>query len=220
MAGQDDNPSNKNKEGTSESPQEWAQRLKGKKDYRAFAAVNNSKDYSDQFQKWKKRDIANDILRKAGSDAVDAILKELATDGVGSSDLADLLVNIGDSKAVPLLKKKLDRGDFKAYGSQYRVQEFINKYPELHGTTETVKCALCGKSRPVTEMRGLADGTYFCTDTCWEKRGKVLQHGIGTDCPFYSEGMCTAGDGNNLCSLQSGSYLTSCYVYSMYRGTV
>jgi hypothetical protein len=68
-------------------------------------------------------------------------------------------------------------------------------------------------------MRGGGD-TYFCKDTCWKKRGRVLAHGIGTDCSFYSEGMCTAGDGDTLCSLGSGSYKSSCYVYAMHKGTV
>jgi len=202
-----------------DSPESWAQRLMEKKDYRALAAVNNSEDYSEGFQKWEKRDIANRILMKAGAEAVDAIMEELATDGVGSIDLAGLLVDIGDPKAVPLLKRKLDRGDFSAHGSQHRIREFVTRHPELHGTVETVECALCGKRRLVTAMHGAGD-TYFCVDTCWKKRGRVLHHGTGTDCPFYSEGMCTAGDGDLLCSLQSGSYESSCHVYAIHTGTL
>jgi hypothetical protein len=158
------------------------------------------------------------VLKEAGVEAVDAFLEELATDGVGSSDLADLLVYIGDKKAVPLLKKKFDRGDFKPYGgTQSDVKNFVEKYPDLYGEVETVKCALCGKTGPVTSMRGVAGGKFFCLDTCWGNRGRVLPHGIGTDCPYYSEGMCKAGDGDNLCSLWSGSYKISCIVYSMKR---
>jgi hypothetical protein len=201
-----------------DTPELWAQALKQQKDYRALAAINNSQDYSKGFNKWRKRDLANRILREAGAEAVDAILAELDTDGVGGIDLATLLVDIGDPKAVPLLKRKLDRGDFSAYGSQYRIRDFVGEHPELHGAVETVECALCGKSRPVADMRGGGD-TYFCTDTCWPKRGRVLAHGTGTDCPFYAEGMCTAGEGDSLCSLGSGSYASSCYVYAMHKGT-
>jgi hypothetical protein len=202
-----------------DSPELWAQELKEKKDYRALAAIYNSQDYSPGFHPWQKRGIANRILREAGAEAVDAIMEELETDGVGSMDLAALLADIGDPKAVPLLKKKLDRGDFPAGTSEFFIRKFVKQHPKLHGTVEKVKCALCGKSRAVTRMRGSGD-TYFCKDTCWKNRGRVLPHGIGTDCPFYSEGMCTAGDGDSLCSLGVGSYQSSCYVYAMYRGTV
>jgi hypothetical protein len=102
--------------------------LKGKKDYRALAAIHNSQDYSEAFKKWEKRDIADEILREAGSEAVDAIIEELATDGVGSDDLADLLIDIGDLKAVPLLKRKLDHGDFDAYSSKDRILEFVARF--------------------------------------------------------------------------------------------
>jgi ankyrin repeat protein len=205
--------------GISESPETWAERLKAKKDFRALAAINNSKDYSPAFQKFKKRDIANQILMDAGAEAVDAIMQELDTEGVGSYDLAKLLVRIGDPKAVPILKKKLDRGLFSCYNPS-NIERFIKEHQDLIGEVEMVTCALCGKTRPVTETQLFYDEgrqvKRFCKDTCWQKRGRVLKSGIGTDCPFYSEGMCTAGGGDSLCSLKAGSYF-SCHVYAIYK---
>jgi ankyrin repeat protein len=204
----------------SESPELWARKLKVKKDYHALAAINNSQDFSPQFQKWRKRDLANRILRDAGAEAVDAIMQELDTEGVGSYDLASLLVKIGDTRAVPLLKRKLDRGLFDS-NAKSRIQWFIKKHQDLVGEVELVKCVLCGKVRPVTETQYIFDeggkAKRFCSDTCWQKRGRVLKSGIGTDCPFYSEGICKAGDGDSLCSLQTGSYVSSCHVYAMYK---
>jgi len=199
----------------SESPEEWAQILKEEKDYRSLAAINNSQDYRKEFQKFRKRDIANRILREVGTDAVNSILEELATEDVGRADLANLLVDIGDPKAVPLMKKSFDRGKFNAYGSRKRIRDFVQKHPDLHEDEETGKCALCEKTRKVTEMRSFRD-VSFCKETCWNKRGLVVGDGIGKDCPFYSEGMCKAGEGSSLCSLQAGHYSTACYVYGMH----
>lgn len=205
--------------GISESPEIWAERLRAKKDFRPLAAINNSKDYNPAFQKFKKRDIANQILIDAGTEAVDAIIQELNTEGVGSYDLANLLVRIGDPKSVPILKKKLDRGIFSSYNPS-NIEHFIKEHQNLIGDVEMVTCALCGKTRPVTETQLFYNEgrqvKRFCKDTCWQKRGRVLKSGIGTACPFYSEGMCTAGNGDSLCSLKAGSYF-SCHVYGIYK---
>jgi len=180
-----------------ESPEHWARRLKEKKDYRALAEINNSKDYDEPFH-WRKRDIANRILVESGAEAVDHIIEELATDGVGSADLAEVLVTIGDPKAVPILRKKLDRGEFSAYISQVgAIRKFVEKYPELAGEVEMVECAICGKTRPVTEtdytqLEGKLN--RFCKDTCWEKRGRIIGSKDGVGCPYYTKDrMCTAG---------------------------
>jgi hypothetical protein len=200
----------------------WAEELEARDDYRTLAAVNNSQDYSQEFMKNRKRAAANRILMEAGSKAVDGILEELATDGVGSSDLAEVLVAIGDPKAVPLLKTFFDRGEFKAYGSaQGKVKEFIEAHPDSAGETETLECAVCHRVRPVTEMRYfIDDGTkkFFCLDGCWDRRGSVLvSAGTATGCPFFSSGMCSAGEGGQVCSFRGASYQTGCFVYSMQR---
>jgi len=97
-----------------------------------------------------------------------------------------------------------------------RIEEFIDRYPESHGPREELTCALCGKKCPVNEMRGAGD-KFFCPDTCWGKRGLVLGSKLPSakQCPFYSEGMCTAKAGDWLCSLKFGSYESTCYVYKM-----
>jgi len=100
-----------------ESPERWAQKLREDKDYRALAAINNSKDYDEPFH-WKKRGIANKILVETGGEAVDDIIEELATEGVGGMELAVVLAKIGNPKAVSILRRKLDRGEFRSYLSQ------------------------------------------------------------------------------------------------------
>jgi hypothetical protein len=132
-------------------PEVWAQNLKDKKDYRALAAINNSNNYSDSFNKWRKAALANSILREAGAEAVEAILEELATDGVGSVDLANVLVEVGDPKAVPLLKQKLARGDFAAYGSQYSIRDFVARFDA--GLRSKIEASAQEKEEKLTEAR-------------------------------------------------------------------
>lgn len=208
--------------GLVESPEEWAQKLKEKKDYRGLAAIFNSQDYSEEFQKWRKQGIAKGILREAGAEAVDAILEELATDGVGSEYLAELLVEIGDPKAVPLLKKRLDRGDFQFEPRlESEIRAFVEKHPDLIGEVEMVKCALCGKTRPVTETdyHRSVEGQVkrFCKDTCWIKRGRIIGSKDGVGCPYYTEDrMCVAGLGEpSPCSFtfRVGPSFTACHIY-------
>ena len=107
------------------TPEEWANGLKDKKDYRSLAAIYCTGSNSEEFQ--RKRAIANRILLEAGSVAVDGILKELSKATGGSIYLADLLIDIGHPKAVPALKRKLEAGDFDAYGSS-KYREFIAKF--------------------------------------------------------------------------------------------
>ena len=201
-----------------ESPEEWAQELAERKDFATLAAINNSTDYSARAKVQDKRRIANRILRQAGAGAVDAILAEIAKDGVGSPNLAELLVQIGDPRAVPVLKRKLDRGDFRAYVSlEPGIRRFVEKHKELQGPVEDVACRLCGKSKPVVEMRGFKD-VFFCKHPCWGKRGMVLAKDCGKDCPYWVEGMCGITEYAQICTLQSGHYATACHLYRMHHG--
>lgn len=88
----------------------------------------NSKDYSKEFDKFNRQSSAKSILKEAGSEAIDAILDKLAVDGVGSEDLAELLTKIADPKAVPLLKKMLDRGKIPSGWTKTDVETFVKKY--------------------------------------------------------------------------------------------
>jgi hypothetical protein len=157
-----------------------------------------------------------DALKEAGSEALNAILDGLAVsqDILSNADLAEILVKIADPKAVPLLKKKLDSGEIHDSNAKKDAEAFVNKYPELHEPAEMAVCSLCGKSRPILELRKVNPNFFFCIDTCWNRRGKIVgsKHAGTLGCPFYSEGMCT-GDGGNTCSLSFGSYSTTCYVY-------
>lgn len=130
---------------------------------------------------------------------------------------AETLVYLGDTSSIPLLKKYSDRGEFRAYGGAYEITQFVTAHSELHPPEETQTCVICGTVRPVSALRGSAD-LWFCVGQCWKKRGSILPTGIGRDCPFWSEGLCTAGGGDHLCSLQVGHYLTDCYVYSQFGG--
>ena len=213
---------------TYETYESWARKLKDKKNYRALAAIHNSQNYSEEFQIWEKKDLANDILRGAGSEAVNAILEELATDGVGNDDLARLLVDIGDPKAVRLLKKMLDRGSFFIGDELGRreIENFVEKHTEIirEMEVEMAKCAVCGKERPVTEMRILKGGTEgdtgFCVGTCWEKRGRIFGSEDGVGCPYYTKDrMCAPPQGDpSPCSFtfKIGPTYKDCPVYGTF----
>lgn len=206
-----------------ESPiQSWARNLAEKKDYRALTAIFYSHDYRPS--RYEKQDMACQTLRKAGAEAVDAILEELARRG-WNGDLAKLLVEIGDPKAVPLLKKMLDRGAGAGEVTTIdRIEEFIKEHPELHGPAERVKCLLCGKTRPVNQMRGCYEEkgqtVGLCTRTCWRKRGRVLGSKDGVGCPYYNEDrMCVPPGGEpSPCTFKFkiGPIFTACYVYRTY----
>jgi hypothetical protein len=194
-------------------PELLVNELLNKKDYRGLAAMYNSTDYEDG-NRYKKRNYAYKILIEVGSEAVDDILKELELNGVGKNDLAELLYFIGDTRAVPLLKKMLDRGAFCGYDTtESRVRGFVERYPELWGEIEKVTCPICGTVRPASEMKPCED-KYFC-EGCWSKRGRVLKSGYGTGCPNYHEGVCIIrGSDTGLCSLGPGKYYaTECFAY-------
>jgi hypothetical protein len=201
-----------------ETPKEWAQKLKEKKDYRTLAAEFNNMDSlltsEGRERHYARESDAKQALKEAGSEAIDALLYEIAVEGRGKLGLTEILVNIADPKAVPLLKKMLDSGKFTSSKTKQDVEAFVNKYPELHEPAEMAVCSLCGKSRPIVELRNVKPNFFFCLDTCWNRRGKIVgsKHPGALGCPFYAEGMCGV-DGGNTCSLSFGSYGTTCYVY-------
>ncbi len=205
---------------TSETAKRWAQRLADAKDYASLAAymlVYNfqSPDGVDLCN--AKHSCAKEVLVKAGTDAIDAILEQIPkADGSNDYELAQILVKIGDVRAVPLLKRLDDTDKWSAYGCRSDITEFVNKFPQFHGPVEKVSCAVCGKVRLVTETRQCED-KRFCIETCWRKRGHVIRHGIGTGCPHYQEGVCVIGERDTgLCSLQEGNYRSSCNVYALH----
>jgi hypothetical protein len=104
---------------------EWAQDLKEKSDYAALAAVT----YNSRDPQWsEKKGVAERILKQAGGEAVDEILREISSHSYCNIYLADVLVDIGDPRAIPVLKKELLAGGFKAYGSESTIARFVTKF--------------------------------------------------------------------------------------------
>ena len=203
---------------------EWARALKNSKDYRALASYIHFSRYGaeDPSLFREKEMLAKTILIEAGSLAVDVILDVLASTWGHQSyiDLAEILVRIGDPKGVPLLKKLLDKGEFDRYAdfTKRAIQSFVDKYPQVHGEAEKVFCAICGKARLITETQPFGN-KRLCYGACWANRGRFAL-GRGYGCPYYADGICTAG-GEKLdlcatCSLVSGSYFTNCAVYALH----
>lgn len=92
----------------------WADDLERKKDYAALAEIFNCTDYRVEFQLTGREAAARAILKKAGPEAVPAILGAMDTDKVGIDRLAALLLELKAREAVPELKKHLDAGRFAA----------------------------------------------------------------------------------------------------------
>ena len=186
------------------------------RDYNVFTSLFEHEKYGTP--KWR---IAEMVMDVAGGDVVDAILKQLEKEGPCSYDFAEILVKVGDPKAVPLLKKLWDRGVFSSTSGNIKIKHFIDHYPELQGEVEAVKCDVCGRERPTLEMRYVVKPDrvgkfWFCEDTCWSKRGRLVgsAYSGAMACPFYSSGMCKVGNGSNVCSLQYGTY-DNCHVHRL-----
>lgn len=190
--------------------EQWAQELKERGDYRALAAINNSTDYDAPLH-WEKRDLANRILRETGSDAVDAILRELATGGIGKDDLAEVLVDIGDPKAVPLLKKMLDGGVFDAYGVKFAIEDFVKSHPEQYESVKDITDQdrlrhICSDSQRSVEDRISAAkrvkdkdflSDLYVKNFCkrWQMSStELVQHSITHDAEFYEKLLETLDD--------------------------
>ena len=126
------------------------------------------------------------------------------------------LAEIGHPMAVPALKALLDRGELGCPPNS-DVERFVKKHPEMVGPSERVTCYMCSANKSITETRAYGD-KRFCTTTCWPKRGRVLETGKGQGCPFFSEGMCDAGDGDAICSLPPTQvHYAGCHVFRLYR---
>ena len=178
-----------------------------KKYYESLAYVVGSPDHHARY------DDAIAKLKEAANhpDAIDAMMEVVARESWGRHALAQLLIEIGEPKAFPLLKRLSDRGKFEGYYSMIRaIDDYIEAHPELKEPEQRVVCALCGKAVPVRCAKYFGYGTdeqWFCVDTCWSRRGTVI--GDLGSCPFLRTGNCLAG---GECSLRSGSYF-DCYVY-------
>jgi len=113
-------------------------------------------------------------------------------------------------------KKVVNFGEYKASWPEDYFKSSVDKQ-----VFDPAKCALCGKKRSEKEMRSVGERDRlrsFCLDTCWSKRGQIIGSKLESakQCPFYSGGMCTASR-DHICSLQFGTYGSTCFVYKMKR---
>lgn len=84
--------------------QAWARAAIDARDWKSLAEVFDSQDYTPEFNKNARKRLAKAALLEAGAEAQDAIIEQLKTNGVGTNDLAAILEQIGDARAVgPLL---------------------------------------------------------------------------------------------------------------------
>jgi hypothetical protein len=190
-------------------PENWASELSASKDF--FTLADTFNYYPGDKM---KQDTAKQYLIRAGSEALDGIMKALSKEDWGKQPLSEILAEIGDPRAVPLLKQMIDRASYKGFYSP-EVYEFVEKYPQMHNE-EKLKCALCGKDDLTSQMRLFGRGENaraFCSATCWPERAEVLVHELG-DCRFYQHGACALG---GECSMLADSYL-SCQVYQSAGG--
>jgi hypothetical protein len=176
---QDKQPDPSRKEQAPTAPQEspaarWARELKEIGDYVSLARIYTETGSYDDRETEDKRDAADSVLRSAGSEAVDAILAVLdeAEQGWlgGKAYLARTLCDIGDSRAIPLLKTLLNRGRFSTGHEQAQVRQFVDSHPELWRQEEIVFCLRCEKQVPVSETEFYGDSSgrewRLCPD-CW-----------------------------------------------------
>lgn len=165
-----------------------------------------------------RHDDALSKLREAANDsyAIDAMMEVVARDSWGRHGLAQILVDAEASRALPLLKRLVDRGRFDGCPKmEQRIDELVAEHPEAQVPEETVECVLCGRTVAVRGAKPYGSGAnarWFCTDGCWPQRGTVLKELGG--CPHLRNGNCSGG---GECSMRDGSYLW-CHVYRMAHG--
>ncbi len=161
---------------TAEQLEDEVKTLIERKDYLTLAAINNPINlgrhgYPKEY--FWMRDQANRLLIKAGSEAVDSILKVLQiAKAPGTLELAQVLVEIGDKRAVNSLRVHMDKGEFRSDPMVSQgVQEFLFK--NEYYLPEEVECSNCGKALRVSEARCLFPGgnrhggvIWLCSQ-CW-----------------------------------------------------
>jgi hypothetical protein len=105
-----------------------AQVVKTKEEYFALAAAPYRP--SDNLY-WSKVNAAMPILRAGGPAAVEAIIEQISAHRHCAFKLADVLVEIGDPRAVPVLKKALLAKDFSGTpGVESAVSRFVAKFDQ------------------------------------------------------------------------------------------
>lgn len=107
------------------SPDTSAQVVKSKEEYFALAAV----PYQHDGEYWPKVRAALPILKAGGPAAVEAILEQINAHRKCDFKLAEVLMEIGDPRAVPVLKKALLAKDFSGTpGVESAASRFVAKF--------------------------------------------------------------------------------------------
>jgi hypothetical protein len=189
-----------------QTQEEWAQGLAERKDYLTLAQVFDREPGPGSSH---VQEIVRPILLDAGVDAVEAIMQVVAHESWGRQELGLLLVEIGDPRGVPLLKRLVDRGKYEGFPrGKGAIVAFVNEHSDGQLAEQRVHCAICGKDVAVSTARCFGRGSeeqWFCKEPCWKRRGEILTAELG-ECPFFREGNCTAGGGGAECSMSTGSY--------------
>jgi hypothetical protein len=89
-------------------------------------------EYHKRLEEWRKRiRLCKSFLLAVGTDAVDGVIEELGMNGDCAQALSEILVSIGDERAVPVIKKLLKEGYYDAssghHGHDWYV-DFVNKH--------------------------------------------------------------------------------------------
>lgn len=122
------------------SPNEWAANMLSSHNYTALIDAviqlrhpeedESLTEYSNS-SAYLRKDSARMLLAQGGYPAAEAIMKRFTGSSYfdGCSDMAEILVAIGDTKAVPLLKPLYDRGDFRPFVTlNEHIKRFIENF--------------------------------------------------------------------------------------------
>ena len=206
----------------------WAAKLTARRDYHALAAYmcaygkhpDSDFGYRRSVDLWNdRRRFASEALLQAGNEAVDAMLAELEKGESKDWRVAEILIKIGNPKAVPLLQRLLDRGQWSATGgADSEVAAFIRSFAGLPSVEpESVCCSVCNRRVSVREAKNCSGRDHvehwFCAaGQCWGKRGPIVRLGNATTCPYFENYACKSKHGLEICRLEDHPY-TVCPAY-------
>ena len=145
--------------------EKWARRLYAAGNFEELASGMDS-DYhkgEDKYEYWNiYKDVAARVLKASGAKAVPGILAAFEK-RPREDEIAAVLASINDPRGVPAIKRFLDRGGASASTLKYTLKEFLARHAEIAAQVDTAKttCCLCGKLRPITEMREYVGAGYF-----------------------------------------------------------
>lgn len=112
---------------TSVPAQVWASALASRKRYHELALIFRPDSYHARTDTAdEKRRLAKQILLKAGPAAVDALIDMLVDRNVANADIAELLIQIDNPTAAPVLRQLYETGKFAR--EPQNISEFIARH--------------------------------------------------------------------------------------------